>query len=376
LQQKRKAILLHPQLLNVAGGIPRHGQCLVQYLQEWCRSRDLHVELLSLNDSSGDLGRCGNDTGVMVRGFDCSRLRFAGAGAASVCQAESGILIIGLANFLPIVPLLSAAGKKFRIGLVVHGIEVWNRLSAVSRFGLRFVDHVVAVSEFTRNRFCEFNGYPIEQCEVISNTLDPSWCSRAQDLDLQRPAELRSRKVLLSVARLDASESYKGIEQVLDALPLIVESFPDVIYCVIGDGTDRMRLEQFAEQKKISRYVNFLGRVSEDTLMSYYNWCDVFLLPSQGEGFGLVYLEAMACGKPVIAGNHGGAPEVVDNGVTGYLVDHDDVRSLTKVISELLANDSLRESMGKAGRECGRNIFGYRVLRKKWIRFFDDLLDQ
>ncbi len=129
-----------------------------------------------------------------------------------------------------------------------------------------------------------------------------------------------------------------------------------------------------AESSGVRGHVQFLGRVPEEMLWSYYHWCDVFVLPSKGEGFGLAYLEAMAFGKPVIGGRHAGALEVIEDGVTGYLVDHGEVPLLAEKMSRLLADRSLREEMGRRGQARAQEMFSFEKVAKKWGEVLDLLL--
>jgi glycosyltransferase involved in cell wall biosynthesis len=128
----------------------------------------------------------------------------------------------------------------------------------------------------------------------------------------------------------------------------------------VGDGDDRPRLEALARETGVANSVIFLRGLSRADLVSCFARCDVFALPSAGEGFGYVFVEAMALGKPTIGGAHGGTPDIIQDGDTGYLVTHGDVARLTMVIGKLLQDDSLRVQMGRrAGQHVRANfVFG------------------
>ena len=157
-------------------------------------------------------------------------------------------------------------------------------------------------------------------------------------------------KVLMTVTRLAVADQYKGIETVIQALPRILRAVPDTYYVIVGDGDDRLRLERLAQDTGVANRVLFAGRTDDKQLRSYYESCDIFVMPSYGEGFGVVFLEAMAFGKPVIGGNHGGIPEVVTEGMTGFLVEYGDVNTLTDRIVRLLTDEELRTQMSEASR--------------------------
>jgi glycosyltransferase involved in cell wall biosynthesis len=160
----------------------------------------------------------------------------------------------------------------------------------------------------------------------------------------------KASRILLTVARLAASERHKGIETVIEALPRVLRVVPDVRYVVVGDGDDRSRLERFAAEKCVREHVHFKGVLAEKELARHYAECDVFVMPSCQEGFGVVFLEAMAYGKPVIGGDHGGTPDIIRDGVNGFLVEYGDVEALADRIIRLLTDHDLRQRMGDVGR--------------------------
>jgi phosphatidylinositol alpha-1,6-mannosyltransferase len=156
--------------------------------------------------------------------------------------------------------------------------------------------------------------------------------------------------MLLTVGRLISSEPGKGIDSVIEVLPDILKDVPDLFYVVIGGGDLQARLEELAQESPARGRILFIGKLSLEQLKHYYSRSDIFVMPSRQEGFGVVFLEAMALGKPVVAGNHGGAPEIVQDGVTGFLVNPDDHEALTDRLSRLLQDEPLRRKMGDAGR--------------------------
>jgi phosphatidyl-myo-inositol dimannoside synthase len=158
--------------------------------------------------------------------------------------------------------------------------------------------------------------------------------------------------VLLTVARLVPR---KGVDVTLQALSILLPHFPDLRFCVAGDGPERPRLERMAEELGVARAIRFLGRLPDEAVCELYRGADVFVLATRDEahtveGFGIVYLEASASGLPVVAARSGGAVEAVRGGVTGLLVPANDPIALARVLVELLADPARRERMGRAGR--------------------------
>jgi len=149
----------------------------------------------------------------------------------------------------------------------------------------------------------------------------------------------------------------KGQDMVIRALPLVRAKFPTVRYMIVGQGPERLRLEKLAEQVGVRDCVTFAGPADDDELPKHYNDCDVFVMPSRDipaeasvEAFGIVYLEANACGKPVIGGRSGGAEEAVIDGVTGLLVDPWNIEELAEAINRLLSDGYFARELGENGR--------------------------
>jgi glycosyltransferase involved in cell wall biosynthesis len=181
-----------------------------------------------------------------------------------------------------------------------------------------------------------------------------------------RPAKVPAGKILLTVARMLASEKQKGLDTVIESLPSILRIVPDVFYIVVGDGDDRTRLELRAQQLGVAERVLFVGAAADsDELIAYYDCCDVFVMPSQQEGFGLVFLEAMARARPVIAANFGGATDVVSDGDTGYLIDYGDHERLAELTAALLQDAEVRAQMGAAGRRRVESEFGLELFDQR-----------
>ena len=155
---------------------------------------------------------------------------------------------------------------------------------------------------------------------------------------------------LLTISRLTKSDRYKGVDSVIEALPRLLETHEDLYYIVVGDGDDVPRLRQLAVAREVEHRVLFVGAVTDQELQLHLKAADVVVMPSKKEGFGLIFLEAMAFAKPVLGGNHGGTPEVVINNETGILINHGDIDGIISSLFRLLNDSSLRHSMGKAGK--------------------------
>lgn len=230
--------------------------------------------------------------------------------------------------------------RLFRIPywVVAHGLEVWDLQSPLLKLALRHADQVVSVSQYTRSRLLEEQKLSPAQIPVLPNTFDPNrfQITGKPEYLLQRYGLSPDQPVILSVTRLGRSARYKGYGVLLEALVLIRQSIPNVHYILVGKGDDRDWIETRIEQLNLSDCVTLTGFIPDSELSDHYNLCDVFALPSYGEGFGIVYLEALACGKPVLAGDRDGAVDPLDGGRLGCLVPPDAVEVIAQRLVEIL----------------------------------------
>jgi glycosyltransferase involved in cell wall biosynthesis len=243
-------------------------------------------------------------------------------------------IVCGHINLLP-AAVIAAAVQRVPLALVIHGIDAWQPppIPAI-RWLLQRVHSVVSVSEFTRSRFLTWSDVSADDVCVIPNCIDPALFGPGPKPEslLDRYA-LRDRQVLLTVSRLDSRERYKGHDQVIEALPRLALEFPRISYLVVGTGDDLARLSARAQALGVHDRVVFAGHVSEDEKHAHYLVSDVYVMPGRGEGFGIVYLEALASGIPVVASALDASREIVVDSGLGTLADPDSVDSIVDAVS-------------------------------------------
>lgn len=245
----------------------------------------------------------------------------------------------------------------------IHGEEVTSK-SQYTFFGrskekyLNRADAIVAVSNFTRRALMELTQTPPEKIEVIYNGVDlDRFHVREVDPKLIEKYRLNGKRVLLSVGRLVPR---KGIDRTLEALPRLLERYPNLHYLVVGEGPYRDELQKIIARLGLAGHVTFTGPVDDGDLGAHYAACDLFVMPNRDmpdgdtEGFGLVFLEANACGKPVVGGRAGGAVEAVQDGVNGLLVDGNSAASIADAIERLLDDRNLYEELRAGGLEIAQ----------------------
>ncbi|HKQ25256.1 MAG TPA: glycosyltransferase family 4 protein [Burkholderiales bacterium] len=266
-----------------------------------------------------------------------------------LATCEEGYLGLQLQRWFNLPYVIYAHGNE-----ILAAIDsVWDR----PRVALKNAACVLANSSFTAG-LLEKAGVAPKAIEII-----PLGC----DIDKFRPRspspQLRQRMlgdraqgpVILTVGNL---VERKGHDMVIRSLPAVCQRVPDASYLIVGDGPFKERLDKLAVELGVRNRVIFAGRVSDDELPDIYAMCDVFAMPSRArlgsydvEGFGLVFLEAGACVKPVVAGRSGGIEDAVDDGVTGLVVDPADARDIGQALVHLLTNKELGARLGQRGRE-------------------------
>jgi glycosyltransferase involved in cell wall biosynthesis len=247
------------------------------------------------------------------------------------------IIVCGHINLLPVAVLASWL-QGAHLLLVLHGIDAWTpHDSWLVRSLLPQVDTFVAVSQCTKERFFEWAPLQVKQGRVVPDCIDlDAYSPGPKRDDLLGRYGLHDRTILLTLGRLSSEEQYKGHDEVLEVLPDLAEEIPNIAYLVCGDGDDRSRLEAKAKRLGVGNRTVFAGYVPEEDKEDHYRLADAFVMPGRGEGFGIVYLEALACGVPVVASSADASQEAVRNGQLGTVVDPDDLTSVKAGILEAL----------------------------------------
>jgi glycosyltransferase involved in cell wall biosynthesis len=322
------------------GGISRFNGFLIKALCRAHEESSEKIRVLSLNDTANVTSLLAVDALALngtfkFYGANRNKISFA---IDSILQAlPSDLLIIGHVSLAPIGHMLKLLKPSLRYAVITHGIEAWNVKRSLERKALDKADFILSVSRFTRDKLVE-QGFRRAKILLLPNAVDehlfspqgrPERLLRKYRLDAGQP-------IVLTVGRLDPSEKYKGYDVALKALGRVVRVHPRAQLMLVGTGGDRPRLETLARDLGLLEHVIFAGQVPDEELPDYYNLCHVFAMPSKKEGFGIVFLEALACGKPVIAGNRDGSRDALLDGRLGILVDPDDDAAVAAAILDVL----------------------------------------
>lgn len=361
--------------LSSTGGIQRSGCLTALALESFAMKRGESCRFISLNDPPGPRLLEVGGAKIIFTGFGRSKTRFVSR-ALSLAARQPSIVLALHPNLAPVISAMKIASPGLRSTVVAHGVEVWRRLPVVRRLSLQSVDRVLAPSEHTLAAVTTEQRLSPDKGRKLAWSLGPEFDPRASPTSgFSRAAGFPPGRIILTVGRWDASEAYKGVDHLIAALPILLRDLPDVQLVAIGEGTDLPRLQSLARESGVAARVHFLPFFSQERLPNAYDHCDVFAMPSRGEGFGLVFIEAMARGKPVIGGAHGGTPEIIDDGITGFLVSYGDVPQLVDRLKRLLAYDSLRREMGARALAKVRRDFLFGRFSSQLAAMLIELLD-
>lgn len=247
------------------------------------------------------------------------------------------VVVCGHINLLRVAYLI-ARYRKARLVLIIHGIDAWQPTdSALTNFLARHVDQYVAVSKFSAGKFAEWSGHSHAQSFVLPNCVDlERFVPMARDAALVERYGLAGKKVVMTLGRLAAKERYKGFDEVLEVMPNLIARFPGLKYLIVGDGEDAPRLKSKANSLGIEDHVIFAGRIPESEKVAHYSLADAYVMPSSGEGFGIVLIEAAASGVPVIGSSADGSREALLDGRLGKLVNPEKPDEIIDAISKTL----------------------------------------
>lgn len=358
-------ILAHPH-----GGIPSVNRQIVRQLDRIGRSSRAPLELSAwaLHDDPAEPRAVASALGIPAdrlhfRGWSGQRARM--LGGAVVTPGDADVVLTTHLGLAPVSRLLR--GPQTRVYQFLHGVECWRSLPPRTRWGLHGIEGFLSNSAFTHRRFLDHN----PAYRAVPNTV--AWLGAPEEhwpLDLPVEPGVHGGPSVLIVGRIMGEERYKGHEQLLAIWPEVRNRFPTARLSIVGGGNAAPALIAAAQRRGLiqSGAVTFFGEVPDAELRDHYRRCSVFAMPSRGEGFGLVYLEAMAFGKPCLASLDDAAPEVVTDEVTGLCVRYADREALLYALGRLLESETLRTKLGQAGRArvlstFTERHFGERVFR-------------
>lgn len=311
--------LLVPELFASEGGIQSYSRNLILALQ--AQRPELRLRVFIRNDRPHQLPP-GGWPGISFHAASGSSLRMAGALLVATMRCRSDLLLSTHPNFASLqwlhhrltgIPSWASA----------HGIDAWGLRPGPTAWSLARLQALLPVSRFTAERLRQQLDLSCPPLLLLPNSFDATRFTpgpRPMAL-LQRHGLQPDQPLILTLSRLSSFDRYKNIDGLIGALPALLPRWPDLRLMVAGEGSDRQRLEQIAHGLGVGDRVLFPGLLPSHELVDYYRLATVFALPSEKEGFGIVFLEAMGCGLPTLAGNRDGSCDPLADGAHGLLVD-------------------------------------------------------
>ncbi len=318
------------------GGIQHYSVRLVHALADLFPGG--RIEVLSKNDVT--VPQMPEQVRVRILGRTHNQLRtmaFAASGIALAMRQRPTAMIATHPHFArALLVAKRITGSPYLA--CAHGIETWGHLRGPFRNALASAAGLLPVSEFTRNVLVAEGMLDPERIRVIPDTFaEGAFATGPKPTQLlERHGLHPGQPVLLTVGRLSASEAYKGQDQVIASLRTIRKVLPETRYIIAGSGDDEPRLRRCASEHDQSDAVIFAGFVSDHELAAYYRLCDAFVMPSTSEGFGIVFLEALASGRPCVVGNVDASPEAIGHGRLGFAVDPRSPSEIADAVIKLL----------------------------------------
>ncbi|MEJ0087426.1 MAG: glycosyltransferase [Pseudomonadota bacterium] len=333
----RRRVLLLLSEVFAHGGIQRFNRTLLAA----CEQLGIDCDVYTLADNEAARARWYRADGPLrIRTFARHKPMFAAAAVRAIATGTYDEVIIGHVHFLELaVSARLFRRRRPRMLLVAHGVEVWDRIRGTRRRHLAGVDRILCVSDYTAGSIrSQAPEIPAERFAIFPNALADLWVDKMGRLGADEAARTRA-PFILSVARLSRHDRLKGIITTLEAFSQLADR--SLRYVIAGDGDDREFLRRIASRLGVADRVDFPGAVSDQELVALYRECRAFVLPSGQEGFGIVFLEAMFFGAPVVAAREKGAIDVVRDGETGMLVAYGDVTALAAAITRVLTDHDL-----------------------------------
>lgn len=360
-----KILFLTLRTFSITGGIEKVSKLAGKVLYDLSKELGYDLKIFSMYDRSHQADERYFPKSIF-RGFGIRKLLFV---LESVFYGKKcDVVVLSHINLLPAGYLIKLLSPKTKLWLIAHGIEVWGPLSSFKQKMLARCDKILAVSKFTKDQLLGVSGIPEERITVLNNCLDPY---------LQKPVEgskspvlmkkyglTDTDTVLMTLTRLASGERYKGYDKVMESLHELSGEYPVLKYLLVGkyDTTEKKRLEKIIQKYDLQERVVFAGFIPDSELAEHFNLADIYIMPSEKEGFGIVFIEAMHYGKPVIAGNKDGSVDALLNGKLGALVNPERVSEISCALKKMLScNEQFVPDL-----QLLKSNFSFEVYKEKW----------
>jgi phosphatidylinositol alpha-1,6-mannosyltransferase len=337
-----KVLFLYLKAFSLTGGIEKFNRSFLKALHELSVDGFFDADAFSSYDTVTDEKYF---PAKRFTGYKGNKLLFVFAAIRKAFKYNT--VIIGHINLALVGYAIKKLRPSVRIILITHGIEVWKTHEGHKKKMLECADMILSVSEFTKQQILKYNpSVEGDKIKIFPNTIDPYFIAPT---NFEKPAYLLNRyqlnadaKVILTVTRLSFSEKYKGYDNTIELMAELVKKDNKLKYVVCGksDAEEKERIDSLIQKNKTEDAILLTGFVKDEELIDHYLLADVFVMPSKKEGFGIVFIEALTCGRKVIAGNKDGSVDALMNGKLGKLIDPDSKEELAIAIEQSLNDEN------------------------------------
>ncbi len=337
---RNDALFLTLKVFSSTGGIEKVCRIAGKAMYENCTRYNKRLKIYSMHDSQASAADNSYFPTELFTGFHANKLKF--MWQALKQGRKSKVIILSHINMLLAAWLIKKLNPSVKVILFAHGIEVWPAMNNFKRKMLACCDEIVSVSEYTRRKVIEVHNADASKCTVMNNCLDPflplSKNVVASSMLREKYGFNSTDKILFTLTRLSAKERYKGYDKVMEAMVQIGDEA--IKYLIAGsyDALEKEYIDALIKKLQLRERVVLAGFIPEEEVAAHFALSDCYVMPSVKEGFGIVFIEAMYYGLPVIAGNADGSVDALQNGRLGILVDPNNVAEIKNAILKVLNN--------------------------------------
>lgn len=360
-------LFLTLRVFSATGGIEKICRIMGKALYEKSKMDLCRIDVYSSHDDPHHANENPYFPSESFRGFSGSKWRFI------FSAVRKGIgrshVILSHVNLLPAGWIIRLLSPKTKLILLAHGIEVWEMPLGIKKYMLSSCSRILCVSEFTRERMMDLYPLPPGRCTVLNNCLDPYLPPIEKKADKsyirQQHGISEHDTLLFTLTRMQSSERYKGYDRVIEAMSHLKDPFPKLKYLLAGkyDQEEEIYIRSLISGKGMEGKVFLSGYIDDKDIPAYFEAADIYIMPSYREGFGIVFIEAMYYGLPVIAGNRDGSVDALSGGEFGLLADPHDTASVESAIKTMIGK---REQWLPDPEKLGAR-FGYPVYRERFL---------
>lgn len=339
---KINTLFLTLKVFAATGGIEKVCRVAGKALFENSITSNSRVEIFSMYDNKKDAYNNNYFPNEIFKGFNEQKIKFILSSIWNSRKADT--IIISHINLLVVGWIIKLLMPTKKLVLYAHGIEVWGKLNKFRKFMIERCDIIIPVSKFTSQKLIEVNGVVNKKCKVLNNCLDPFLSSGKE---IKNSEEIRKKYgfknddiVLFTLTRLSSKERYKGYDKVISALHLLKNKYNNVKYLIAGsyDLEEKNYIDELSNHYGLKDDIIITGFIPDDELVSHFTMADIYVMPSMKEGFGIVFIEAMNYGLPVIAGNKDGSVDALLNGEMGILVNPMNINEIGEAFDKIIQN--------------------------------------